>query len=107
MCDFPVALSRVKSIIRRVLKFTGYFHQYRSLPETIFGLILKIKIAATDFFFHAGNFKSAYISLIIGPRSLACEAIYRKSWDANLLICSDLTLSLLKDQMRIVKLEYL
>ena len=40
---------------------------------------------------HIADFKSAYISLIIGPRGLQCEA-YRKSCAANLLMWSDLTL---------------
>ena len=35
--------------------------------------------------------KSAYISLIIGPRCLQCET-YRKSWAGNLLMWSDMTL---------------
>ena len=37
------------------------------------------------------NLKSAYNSLIIGPRGLQFE-INRKSWAGNLLMCSDLTL---------------
>ena len=51
---------------------------------------------------HIADFKSAYISLIIGPRGLQCEAsilevwdgkpTYRKSWAGNLLAWSDLTL---------------
>ena len=37
--------------------------------------------------------KSAYNSLIIGPRGLQCETnLYRKSWAGNLLMWSDLTL---------------
>ena len=36
--------------------------------------------------------KSAYNSLIIGPRVLQCETNYRKSWAVNLLMWSDLTL---------------
>ena len=35
--------------------------------------------------------KSAYNSLIIPPRGLQCEPIYKKSWAANLLMWSDLT----------------
>ena len=35
--------------------------------------------------------KSAYNSIIIGLRGLRCETICRKSWDRNLLTCSDLT----------------
>ena len=36
--------------------------------------------------------KSANNSLIIGPRDLQYEPTYRKSWAANLLMWSDLTL---------------
>ena len=37
--------------------------------------------------------KSAYSSLIIGPRGLECgTSLYRKSWAGNLLMWSDLTL---------------
>ena len=36
--------------------------------------------------------KSAYNSLIIGPRGLGCKPTYRKSWAGNLLVWSDLTL---------------
>ena len=36
--------------------------------------------------------KSAYNSLIIGPRGLQCKPTYRKSWTGNLLMWSDLTL---------------
>ena len=36
--------------------------------------------------------KSAYNSLIIGPRGLGCRPSYRKSWAGNLLVWSDLTL---------------
>ena len=36
--------------------------------------------------------KSAYNSLIIGPRGLGCETTYRKSWAGNLLMWLDLTL---------------
>ena len=38
--------------------------------------------------------KSAYHSLIIGPRGLHCEPTYSKSWAKNLLMCSNLTLDL-------------
>ena len=40
---------------------------------------------------HVADFKSAYTSLIIGPRGLQCEPTYRKSWAGNLLMWSDLT----------------
>ena len=36
--------------------------------------------------------KSAYNSLIIGPRGLQCETNLRKSWAGHLLMWSDLTL---------------
>ena len=36
--------------------------------------------------------KSAYNSLIIGPRGLGWKPTYRKSWAVNLLVWSDLTL---------------
>ena len=36
--------------------------------------------------------KSAYNSLIIGPRDLQCKPTYKKSWVVNLLMWSDLTL---------------
>ena len=36
--------------------------------------------------------KSAYNSLIIGPRGLGGKPTYRKSWAGNLLVWSDLTL---------------
>ena len=49
--------------------------------------------------------KSAYNSLIIGPRCLQCEPTYRKSWAANLLMWWDLTWPLLQGQTRIGKLK--
>ena len=55
---------------------------------------------------HIADFKSAYISLIIGPRGLQCKPNYRKSWAGNLLMLSDLTLGpLLQGQTRIAKLK--
>ena len=38
------------------------------------------------------HLKSAYNSLIIGSRGLQCKPTYMKSWAANLLMWSDLTL---------------
>ena len=38
--------------------------------------------------------KSAYNSLIIGPRGFGWYTTYRKSWAGNLLVLSDLTLGL-------------
>ena len=61
-------LSRAKGIIGRDLKFTGYVCHYKVLTGNIFGLILKNKMAATGVSFSV--MKSAYISLIIGPRGL-------------------------------------
>ena len=39
--------------------------------------------------------KSAYNSLIIGPRGFDDKPTYRKSWAGNLLVWSDLTLGTL------------
>ena len=50
--DFPVSPS--KGIIGRDLKFAGYVHHYKNLPGTIFGLILKNKVAAMGIFLCAG-----------------------------------------------------
>ena len=60
--------SRAKGIIGRDLKFAGYVPHYKILTRNIFGLILKNKMAATGVYLSV--MKSAYISLIIGPRSL-------------------------------------
>ena len=60
--------SRAKGIIPRDLKFTGYVPHYKILTGNIFGLILKNKMAATGV--SLSVIKSAYISLIIGPRVL-------------------------------------
>ena len=50
--------------------------------------------------------KSAYNSLIIGPRGLNMKTTYRKSWAGNLFMCSDLTLGpLIQGQTRIAKLK--
>ena len=59
--------SRAKGIIGRDLKFAGYV-PHKILTGNIFGLILKNKMAATGVFLSV--MKSAYISLIIGPRGL-------------------------------------
>ena len=58
--------SRGKGIIGRDLKFAGYVPHYKILTGNIFGLILKHKMAATGA--SLSVMKSAYISLIIGPR---------------------------------------
>ena len=60
--------SRGKGIIGRDLKFTGYVPHYKILTGNIFDLILKNKMAATGVCLSV--MKSAYISLIIGPRGL-------------------------------------
>ena len=56
----------------RDLKFTGYVHHYKILTGNIFGLTLKNKMAATGG--SLSVMKRVYISLIIGPRGLVCEA---------------------------------
>ena len=60
--------SRAKGIIGRDLKFAGYVPHFKILTGNIFGLILKNKMAATGV--SLSVMKSAYISLIIGPRGL-------------------------------------
>ena len=55
-------------VIGRDLKFAGYVPHYKILTGNIFGLILKNKMAATGV--SLSVMKSAYISLIIGPRGL-------------------------------------
>ena len=60
--------SRGKGIIGGDLKFAGYVPHYKILTGNIFGLILKNKMAATGV--SLSVMKSAYISLIIGPRGL-------------------------------------
>ena len=58
-----------KGIIGRDLKFAGYVHHYSIVTGKIIGLILKNKMAASGV--SLSGTKSAYISLIIGPRGLA------------------------------------
>ena len=60
--------SRAKGITGRDLKFAGYVPHYNILTGNIFGLILKNKMTATGV--SLSVMKSAYISLIIGPRGL-------------------------------------
>ena len=75
MCKgFVLPLLEQKDIIDRVLEFAGYVHHYKSLPGNMFGLIWKNITGLQRHFFHVLDFKSVYISLIIGPRGLACEA---------------------------------
>ena len=63
--------SRAKGIIGRDLKFAGYVPHYKILTWNIFDLIFKNKMAATGV--SLAVMKSAYISLIIGPRGLQCK----------------------------------
>ena len=65
---------RAKGIVGGDLKFAGYVPHYNILTGNIFGLILKNKMAATGV--SLSVMKSAYISLIIGPRGLG--------WQTNL-----------------------
>ena len=60
--------SIAKGIIGRDLKFAGHVPHYEILTGNIFVLILKNKMAATGV--SLSVMKSAYISLIIGPRGL-------------------------------------
>ena len=59
---------RAKGIICGDLKFAGYVRHYKILTGNIFGLILQNKMAVTGV--SLSVMKSAYISLIIGPRGL-------------------------------------
>ena len=59
---------RAKGIIGRDLKFAGYVPHYKILTGNIFGLILKNMMTTTGV--SLSVIKSAYISLIIGPRGL-------------------------------------
>ena len=60
--------SRGKGIIGRAVKFAGYVTHYKVSTGNISDLILKNKMAATGI--SLSVIKSAYISLIIGPRGL-------------------------------------
>ena len=60
--------SKAKGITGRNIKFAGYVLQCKILTENIFGLSLKNKMAAKGV--SLSVMKSAYISLIIGPRVL-------------------------------------
>ena len=64
--------SRAKDIIGRDLKFAGYVLHYKILTRNILGLILRNRIAATGVCLSV--MKIAYVSLIIGPRGLVCQA---------------------------------
>ena len=63
--------SRAKDIIGRDLKCAGYVYHYKILPGNIFGHILKNTVAITRV--SLSVMKSAYFSLINGPRDLQCE----------------------------------
>ena len=58
--------SRAVGIVGRDLQIAGYVPHYKILTGNVFGLILKNKMAATGI--SLSVIKSAYISLIIGPR---------------------------------------
>ena len=60
--------SNKKNIIASLLKFAGYIHNHKILTGNIFDLILKNKMAAKGV--SLSVIKSAYISLIVGPRGL-------------------------------------
>ena len=79
-----------KNIIASLRKFAGYIHNHKILPGNIFGPILKNMMPAMGL--SLSVMKSAYISLIIGPRAWDGKPTYRKSWIGNLLVLSDLTL---------------
>ena len=63
--------SRAKGIIGRDFKFAGYVPHYKILTGSIFGLILKNKMAATGV--SLSVMKSVYISLMIGPEATVAE----------------------------------
>ena len=65
---FHRSRSNEKNIIASLLKFIGYIHNHKISPGNIFGLILKNNMAATGV--SLSVIKSAYFSLIIGPRVL-------------------------------------
>ena len=94
--------SRTKGIIGRDLKFAGYVHHYKILTGNIFGLILKNKMAATGVSLSVK--KSAYITLIIGPRGLESKAYLWgiMSWESSDAVRFGLG-PLLQGQTRIAK----
>ena len=59
------------SFVGTDLKFAGYVCYYKIVTGSIFGLILKNKMAVTGVFLSV--MKSAYISLIIGSKGLVCK----------------------------------
>ena len=64
--------SRAKGIIGGDLKVARYVPHYKIVIGNIFGLIFKNKMATMGV--SLSVVKSAYISLIIDPRGLVCEA---------------------------------
>ena len=82
--------SRAMGMIGTDIKFAGYVYHYTILAGNYFGIILKNKMAASGV--SLSVMKSAYISLIIGPRGLLCKPTHRKSWAGNFLMWSDFTL---------------
>ena len=82
--------SNKKSIIASLLKFARYIHNHKILAGNIFGLILKNKMAATGI--SSAIMKSAYISLIIGPRGLQCETNLQEimGWESSDVVRFDL-----------------
>ena len=94
--------SRAKGIIGRDLIFSGYVPNYRILIGNIFGLILKNKMAVMGVSLPV--MKSAYISLIIGPIGLVCQANLLKimGWESFDVVRFDLG-PLLQGQTRIAK----
>ena len=96
--------SRVKGIIGRDLKFAAYVPHYKIWTGNIFGLILKNKMAAMGV--SLSVMKSAYISLIICPRGLVCEANLWDimGWESSDVFRFDLG-PLLQGQTRIHKLK--
>ena len=80
--------SRAKGII--VLISKRFIHHYKILTGNNFGLILKKKMAAMGS--SLSVIKTAYISLIIGPKGLVCEAnLYEiMGWESSDVVTFDL-----------------
>ena len=81
--------SRAKGIIDGDLKVAGYVPHYKILTGSIFGLLLKNKMAAT-------GVSLSVIKVLISPILLVLEVwdgkpTCRKSWAGNLLVWSNLT----------------
>ena len=95
---------RAKGIKGRDLIFAGYIPHYKILTGNIFYLILKNKMAAMGV--SLSVMKSAYSSLIIGPRGLVCQASLWEimGWESFYVIRFDLG-PLLQGQTRRAKLK--